>query len=83
METFTRAEDNQNNILPKVKEGNETDVERNIERKGSLWDSFHLSLDIATHILRIYLEKPTHNWKLRRHGSFCAKGLDKLLLLRR
>jgi hypothetical protein len=36
METFTHAEDNQNNILPKVKEGSKRDVEMNVERKGLL-----------------------------------------------
>jgi hypothetical protein len=36
METFTRVEDNQNNIFPKVKEGSERDVEMNVERMGSL-----------------------------------------------
>jgi len=36
METFTRAEDNRNDVLPKVKEGSETDVEMNVESKGSL-----------------------------------------------
>jgi hypothetical protein len=36
METFTHTEDNQNNIFPKVKEGSETDVEMNIEGKGSV-----------------------------------------------
>jgi len=35
METFTHAEDNQNDVLPKVKEGSETDVEMNAERKGT------------------------------------------------
>ncbi|KIM47111.1 hypothetical protein M413DRAFT_269993 [Hebeloma cylindrosporum] len=36
METFTHAEDNQNDIFPVVKEGSETDVETDVERKGSL-----------------------------------------------
>jgi len=36
METFTHAEDNQNDIFPKAKEGSETDVEIDVERKGSL-----------------------------------------------
>jgi len=36
METFTHAEDNQNDIFPKVKEGSDTDVELDVERKGSL-----------------------------------------------
>ncbi|KIM46554.1 hypothetical protein M413DRAFT_318108 [Hebeloma cylindrosporum] len=36
METFTRTEDNQNNILPMVKEGSEKDVEMNVDSKGSL-----------------------------------------------
>jgi len=36
METFTHAEDNQNKILPKVKEASETDVEMNVYSKGSL-----------------------------------------------
>ena len=65
METITHVEDNQNNIFPKAKEGSERDVELNIERREWLWDSFHLSLDIATLILRIYLEKPTWNSKPR------------------
>jgi len=36
METFTHAEDNHNDIFPKVKEGSDTDVELDVERKGSL-----------------------------------------------
>jgi len=49
------VEDNQNNIFPKIKEGSERDVEINVERKGSFWDSFHLALDIATHTFRLYI----------------------------
>lgn len=58
METFSHAEDNQDNIFPKVKEGSERDVEINVERKGPLlWGFFHSSLDIATHTFCVYILK--------------------------
>lgn len=60
METFTHAEDNQNDIFPKVKEGSETDVEIDVERKGSLWESFHLSLNIAAHAFCVHILKNGH-----------------------
>jgi hypothetical protein len=36
MQTFTHAEDNQNNIFPKAKKGSDADLEIDVERKGSL-----------------------------------------------
>ena len=61
MDTFTHAEDSQNNIFPKVKELVAREMQRLTSkgraRHSEVPKSLHASLDISTHTFNVYILK--------------------------